>query len=264
MFKRLVFSMMLLTVSGISSAQNDSLTALRIGWPNILIDHYDSISKRHIVQKSICGTDTILYDFISGKYRVISSAGILLIDGHGKGGLGTECGCQPMADGSWIEHHPNGKLKAIGSNRCGQKTGRWTTFFDNGNVAKIENYYLVYPDAFTARDTGWDTLPRRIYMLNGPYLEYYPNGNLKTEGAYMIVEKHSTSQIGFTFDSITYEEKEFTIKGDFWLPATVKNGSWEYYEPNGRIARVEEYLPELDGIKRRSLADRYRELMSRR
>ncbi len=74
-----------------------------------------------------------------------------------------------IADGEFIEHHPNGILKTKGLLKNGKRTGTWTAYHTNGNMYS-ENKY-------------------KAGILNGKTAAYYPNGNVQYMGLYINNEK---------------------------------------------------------------------------
>ena len=87
---------------------------------------------------------------------------------------------------------------------------------------------------FTRHGMPWDTL-KTNFLLEGPYLEYHSNGQLKIEGKFEIVEELSTVDTIYTFDSETYEPISNVVKGEFWIPRSRKSGYWNLYSENGEL-----------------------------
>lgn len=56
----------------------------------------------------------------------------------------------------------------------------------------------------------------------GPYKEFYPNGQLKVEGAYQI----------YGTNWARYEEMKYQ---------NIKTGEWKYYKKNGKVEKTEVY-----------------------
>ena len=167
------------------------------------------------------------------RYVEVSSHGVLLVEGHVLGGLGTVCGCEPLPHGYWIERFRNGKLKAQGKYHCNQKEGTWTYYYENGNIKKIESYHQAYSVPLYQLAATFQESLKDYFLLDGPYLEYYPNGQLKVDGQYKIMEEYSNTDTLFTIDSETYERIPTIIQGDFWIPKSKKVGYWHYYNAQG-------------------------------
>lgn len=207
--------------------------------------------------------DTVLGDTMrrilsaSMRHTLKSKEGVFLIDGHWDGGIGSTCGgCEVQRHGYWIERYRNGELKAQGRYKCGRKIGIWNYYYENGQLSKVENLAMAYLEVCTRRHFDWDTLKRHI-IHEGPYLEYYSNGQLKTEGAYDMVEVFSTTDTLLTFDMETYEERLEIINGEFWMPQSKKVGVWNYYSESGRLLKHEILKIDWTDKNIRSLEARY-------
>ena len=74
-----------------------------------------------------------------------------------------------IADGEFIEYHPNGNIKTKGLLKNGKRTGVWTSYFVSGKVQSESKF-----------DKG---------KLNGKTATYYPNGNVQYMGLYINNEK---------------------------------------------------------------------------
>lgn len=228
------------------------------------IEYKDSLTEKIYKETiEIKNSDTIKYYNYSNRYELINEKGIKIVEGHAMGGMGTECGCEPKPHGEWIERYPNGILKSIGQFQCGNKTGKWVYFFENGNIYKIENYKLAYPDILTQNQYEWDTLPKQRYLLSDTYQEYYPNGQIKVDGNYSIIEVHSIRDTLITFDPDTYNEIKQEIKGSFWLPKSEKVGLWTKYNKNGRVISSTEYTLSFDYLTTRPISTRFVELIQK-
>lgn len=204
--------------------------------------------------------DTMVYHLRSGRYVKKSREGVLLIDGHKWGGMTTTYGCEPMPHGYWIERYRNGELKEQGRYFCGQKTGTWIHYYENGQISKVENRVEPYLEMLTRPDNDWGPL-KRYSLLEGPYLEYYPSGQLKIEGTYEIVEEYATTDTIFTANPETYEKIAQIIEGEFWIPRSKKSRVWNYYSENGAILSHEIYAIKTGaGEKIRSIESRYWEI----
>lgn len=207
--------------------------------------------------------DTITYNSKSDRFLKKSKEGVILIDGHKMGGMGTPCGCEPRPHGYWIERYRNGELKEQGRYFCNRKIGTWTYYHENGQISKVENFVEPYLEMLTRHGNKWDTL-KKYFLLEGPYLEYYPNGQLKVEGNYEIVEEYSKTDTIFTFDPDTYEEIIEIVEGEFWIPRSKKSKYWNTYSENGDILSHEFYkLRTWENENIRSIESRYWEVFGK-
>lgn len=194
----------------------------------------DTSLQYYLIKIDTINGDTAKYYKKSDRYVELNKEGIILIDGHKLGGMGTVCGCELKPHGYWIERYQNGNLKEQGQYFCNRKIGNWITYFDNGRIKKIENYKRTYLKMFTRLGMPWDTL-KTNFLLDGPYLEYYPNGQLKIEGKFEIVEELATMDTIYTFDVETYESIPNIVKGEFWIPRSKRLGIWNVYSEKGEL-----------------------------
>lgn len=190
-------------------------------------------------QNTVYGTKEILFN---GGYIVKDSLGRVLIDGNKSG----DCSCEPIENGFWIYYYENGKIKEQGSFDCGEKIDTWITFYRNGTIKQVINFKKPYSGSFI-RHFG-DTLNlRRIKpMKHGQFLEYYDNGQIKTSGQFEIIHIKSTVDSLVTTNKETYEKVYEKVEGEFWLPTSVKIGTWKQYSADGKIEKVKNYKLEED------------------
>ena len=114
---------------------------------------------------------------------------------------------------------------------------------------------------FTRYEMPWDTLKTK-FLLEGPYLEYYSNGQLKIEGKFEIIEEFSTVDTIYTFDAETYEPIKKIVKGEFWIPKSRKSGYWNMYSEKGELISNEYYdLKIWEDDKIRDIESRYWEII---
>ena len=221
----------------------------------------DTIHEYTFIQIDTINGDTAKYFKKSDRYVEVSKEGITLIDGHKLGGMGTVCGCEPIPHGYWIERYRNGSLKEQGRYFCNRKIGTWISYYQNGRIKKIENYKRPYLEMFTRYEMPWDTLKTK-FLLEGPYLEYYSNGQLKIEGKFEIIEEFSTVDTIYTFDAETYEPIKKIVKGEFWIPKSRKSGYWNMYSEKGELISNEYYdLKIWEDDKIRDIESRYWEII---
>ncbi len=200
--------------------------------------------------------DTSKYFANTDKYIEVSKEGVLLIEGYKLG----NCGCEPQSNGYWIERYRNGNLKNQGEYECGRKIGRWIYYFENGQIAKIENFKKTYDKFIMSLPDGSDINNPfyRMSLPEGRYLEYYPNGQLKIEGRYKIIEEFSKTDTVSTFDMDTYEETVKVYEGEFWNAKSKKSGVWNSYAENGEVIKHEKYEVVIDtAIGIRDVESRY-------
>lgn len=225
---KITISILLILISQIGNAQSIPIKQ----W-HVTKIHRDSIYENvHICIDTIIG-DTAKHFIKLGKYVELSKEGRLLVDGYKLGGMGTVCGCEPIPHDYWIERYRNGNLKQQGRYFCNRKIGVWTSYYKNGKIKKIENHERTYMEIFTKQ--GMPGKLKKGFLLEGPYLEYYPNGQMKVEGRFEIVEEFTTIDTIFTYDSETYEPIATVVEGEFWIPKSKKSGYWNSYSENGEL-----------------------------
>jgi len=191
--------------------------------------------------------DTSRYFGNTDRYVEISKEGVFLVEGYKLG----NCGCEPQSNGYWVERYRNGNLKNQGEYECGRKIGRWIYYFENGQIAKIENFKKPYNKFIMSLPDGSD-IKNPFYRMNlpeGRYLEYHPNGKLKVEGRYKIVEEFSKIDTVYTYDMDTYEEIVTVYKGEFWDAKSKKSGIWNFYDENGEVIKQDKYDVVIDKTK---------------
>lgn len=189
-----------------------------------------------------------------GGYIVKDSSDRILIDGNKSG----DCGCEPIENGFWIYYYENGRIREQGSYDCGEKIGTWIRFYENGSIKQVANYKKPYSDSFV-RQFGSSLNLRRIKSMNhGQFIEYYEDGQIKTSGQFEILHLKSNVDSLVKMDTETYENEYEKIEGEFWLPRSIKTGTWKYYSINGQIQRIENHKIEEDV---RELDFKYWELM---
>jgi hypothetical protein len=214
----------------------------------------------HIRIDTILG-DTGKYARKSHRYLEVTKEGIEIIDGHWRGGMSSPCGCIVKPHGYWIERYRNGNLKEQGTYFCNEKIGTWIYYHENGQIAKVEHLKEPYETTFFQMAEGLGIRLDNRPIREGAYLEYYPNGQIKVDGFYVIGEAFSTTDTVFTADPDTYELTGEVIEGAFWLPASFKTGHWNEYTADGRLVS-HEYNKKIkwDRETNRPLVSRYYEL----
>jgi antitoxin component YwqK of YwqJK toxin-antitoxin module len=148
----------------------------------------------------------------------------------------------PKLSGYWTRNYETGEIKEIGKIICNRKYGDWLYFYKSGQIKKYEKY-----DGLDLIDSN-----PNIGYLNGTYLEYHPNGKIKTTGAYKFIEENVPY---YTFDAENYEEVENCC---IWVPKSIKFGEWVEYDNLGEIQESKVYnITVKDSTNLRELTDRY-------
>ena len=234
------------------------MTQVNAGWRyHLSSNSYDTITG--VITIAI---DTILGDTAkryvnSNRYTETTKDGVLIVDGHKRAGV---CGCSSKPHGYWIERYRNGNLKEQGNYYCNTRVGTWIYYYENGQIAKLESLHKPY-DSIIRTLGGKKGFVKEYNLREGPYLEYYPNGQLKIEGHYEIVEAYATIDTIYTFDPETYEKTPHLIEGEFWIPRSEKSGGWNYYDVNGNLIKKEDNrINTWRNDELRPLSERYQEL----
>lgn len=202
--------------------------------------------------------DTGKYFKGSSRYLEVSKEGVEIVDGHWYGGMGTPCGCSRKPHGYWIERYRNGNLKEHGTYFCNRKTGTWIYYHENGQIAKVEHLKRPYEESYYNVADYFDIRLDNRPLRDGAYLEYYPNGQIKVDGFYTIIEAFSTVDTLFSVDLETYDILKEVIEGEFWLPKSYKTGNWsEYTEDGTQILHEYNRRIEYDGETKRPIESRY-------
>lgn len=204
---------------------------------------YKDVNHGHIYERiDTTNNDTIRYSRISDRFLIKSSDNVILVDGHMWGGMGTPCGCSPRPYGYWIEKYRNGIYKSQGRYFCEKKVGTWIYYYKNGQISKVEIFKKPYEKFAKELSEVVDTiLVKDDYLRDGAYLEYYSNGQLKTEGTYKIFEEYSKTDTIFEFDIETFKPIIKVIEGDFWIPRSKKVRIWNTYGENGQVLEHKDY-----------------------
>ena len=148
----------------------------------------------------------------------------------------------PQLTGYWTSYYETGEIKEMGKIICNQKFGEWLYFYESGKIKKYERY-----DGIDIIDSN-----PNVGLSNGPYLEYFENGNLKTSGTFRIIEKYSKFPI---VDPATYEPENRCC---VWKPISMKYGPWlEYNEEGILISKTIYDLEVSDSMDLREIGDRY-------
>lgn len=151
----------------------------------------------------------------------------------------------PKLTGSWTNYYSSGEIKEIGKIVCNRKYGDWLYFYKSGQIKRYEKY------------DGLDLIGSNPNMgyLNGTYLEYHPNGEIKTTGSYKIIEEN------VPYEVVNVETYEIIEKCCVWTPKSIKHGEWIEFNNSGEIQESKVYNVSIkDSTNLRELTDRYLEI----
>ncbi len=208
-------------------------------WPHLTTIELSNRNK-NFTYLDTSTTDTIFVNYLTFYRTTKTKENIEISKGSIYGGIGTPCGCVPEPHGHWIKRYRNGSLFSIGEYYCNKKLGTWVSFYENGNVNKIENYSFPYHD-FIADNLDLDFTYSWIPQISGLYAEYFESGNIKIEGHYKIYEIFANKDTTIIYNPDTYKAELHIIEGEFWIPKSYKDGYWKYYNKDGSIIKVEHY-----------------------
>lgn len=193
------------------------------------------------------GVDTLTLDSIlidSNRYIRQKKDGQILEElSFSKNYYSFDCSDEGLKlSGYWTSYYKSGNIKEQGFIRCNHKFGDWVYFYESGRIMKYERYSGI---------NIVDSNPN-AGLLNGSYLEYHENGEVKISGTWRIVEKYMPFQI---INPLTYEVKDSCC---IWNPESVKWGNWHEYDEKGVLLNnVNHELFIKDSSNIREIADRY-------
>ena len=176
------------------------------------------------------------------------------------GNKSKHCDCEPIENGFWVYYYDNGNIKEQGSFDCGKKIGTWISFHENGMIQQVTNFAKPYSEGLVRQFGDILNLRRTNPMKHGQFLEYNDSGRLKTSGQYDILHIKTTVDSLVLVDELTFEKTYKKIEGEYWLPQSVKSGTWKYYDQDGNIIKVENHTKE--EYEWRDLDDKYWELFN--
>lgn len=132
-------------------------------------------------------------------------------------------------EGKWTDYYENGNVKNIGYYYKNHPIGTWEKYYPSGKLKSQTTYALL---------VNSDNSP--IYGKSGPYNEYYENGRLKITGLYGLNFAKSTT----TYDTIYVEDPTTGNKimkvVSQKKPSSLKFGTWQYYNNEGVLEKKEE------------------------
>ncbi len=147
--------------------------------------------------------------------------------------------------GDWTGYYKSGEIREIGKLVCNNKHGDWLYFYKSGQISKYERY----------DDLIFIETDKNMSYLNGTYLEYYPNGNIRESGTYKMVEEKVNISI---VDPLTYEVSQECCT---WRPKSIKYGEWFQYDTLGILQKIINFNVSVrDSANLRELADGYLEI----
>ncbi len=158
-------------------------------------------------------------------------------------------------DREWTTVEPQGQL--VG----GRKNGEWKTYFENGRLAKIENYLndTLHGQNITYRPSGQYYIRCNYHKgaLVDSFFIYHPNGNLnsaefidkngKHQGVFKIYHDNGQlRQLGQMVDGhLDGEIKMFYQSGKLkevnYYRQRQKTGKWIWLSENGDTTKIESY-----------------------
>jgi uncharacterized protein len=118
-----------------------------------------------------------------------------------------------MGEIHFYSYFPEGQIKTKGQLSKGQKEGKWTFYYQNGNIQYIEHY---------KNDT-----------LEGTYREFYKNGEIKYKYNF---------ENGLVDGYYTYYRLNGNNGSEGWYKDDEAEGQWLFYTPDGSIDDKNYYL----------------------
>ena len=102
--------------------------------------------------------------------------------------------------GYYTSFYKSGEINESGKITCNHKNGEWLYFYKSGRIKKYEKYDSI--DLLNSNPN--------VGYLNGTYLEYHPNGNIKTISSYRLIEENVSYDV-FNFES--YKAEKNVVNG---------------------------------------------------
>jgi TonB family protein len=126
-------------------------------------------------------------------------------------GLYKDSACE-IRNGSFMYFYPNGNLSSIGKYLNDEREGIWLSFYYNGMMSDSTNYVNGDPIGIT---NGWhengsirDSINNNVLQDKSSVVYWFDNGQPQTIGNFLLDKKE---------------------------------GKWEYYHKNGKLAAIAEY-----------------------
>ena len=139
-----------------------------------------------------------------------------------------------------ISFFKNGQIQRLEENKNDKLDGEYHSFYDNGKYSefgyysqgrKVNNWKYWNETGYLVEEANY----HEGELIDG-FLEYYPNGTLKSKGSYIQI---SDSTEVTSIDVLTGEETIYSSFSDI-VPA--KNGKWLYYSSDGKLTKTEIYI----------------------
>jgi len=215
----------------------------------IVIEKQENILKDTIVKVNPNnGAKTSIF---CGGYFVEDKEGQKIMEGDLSGACSKN---DFVMDGSYIARYKNGSIKEQGFYECGRPTGTWISFYEDGAIRKVESFSKSFPSELFESKNVSQNLENEI-LQDGPYVEYYPNGNLKLIGRYKVFEVRSDVDTIKSIDPESYVLTEKVIHGDFWLVKSLKYGHWIYYNEDGEMLKKVNYMDDIHNMETREVGN---------
>ena len=158
------------------------------------------------------------------------------------------------------EYHDNGRIKAQGFIKDGQKDGVWKLYSSRGKLVKS----VTYANGKIIRDEGSSKKDTLEKLREGAYMTFHDNGRVQEKGNFEKNKKtgewreyddrgtitaitiYEKGQVLFTQNpnmvkSYTSYHNNGRIKEQGMLKGTVRNGEWRLYGKRGKLLRKTNY-----------------------
>lgn len=146
---------------------------------------------------------------------------------------------QNIKQGVWRYWFPNGQLKDSGMIFNNMLTGEWRSWNENGQLNTITNYTSLEkivnyapPPPPTSKKSGLIANDNVSGELNGLFVSFHPNGNVKDSGHFAAGIRQ-----GLWYSYHANGQKDAV--GNFFNGNM--DGNWTYYHENGQVSTKETY-----------------------
>ena len=126
-------------------------------------------------------------------------------------------------NGEWKEYYESGELESTGKYSNEEKVGTWKGYYTSGQLKYIADHSLnsisyieYYENGKKSRESLMKTDKKNGFQLDGPYKQYYENGNLETlanfeygtqVGIYKSYDENGNLESEGDFDLVTRREE---------------------------------------------------------
>lgn len=148
-----------------------------------------------------------------------------------------------LLQGNDTTFYETGNIRAIQYYVDDEVNGNCFYYYENGNIKEQCNEKGYSRAGICSYYDSTGTLSKRITYRNGyesgDYWEYYPSGQMKVQGQYVVVAAPRKKK------AIIKKPKKYGYGTSGYGEAThisVKDGIWMYYSEKGELTRTEEYL----------------------